>query len=75
MRFGGDFTYIQLNYAYGTYYQAVEALGNNTAGAMTLCSMPVASSKTASSQVRSFSSRLASMPRARCLARPTSTET
>ena len=27
MRFGGDFTYIQLNVAYGAYAQAVEALG------------------------------------------------
>ena len=29
MRFGGEFTYIQLNYAYGAYQQAVEALGGN----------------------------------------------
>ncbi len=28
MRYGGDFTYIQLNVAYGAYVQAVEALGN-----------------------------------------------
>ena len=29
MRFGGEFTYIQLNVAYGAYTQAVEALGAN----------------------------------------------
>jgi hypothetical protein len=34
MRFGGDFTYIQLNVAYGAYYQAIEALGVNTASSM-----------------------------------------
>lgn len=34
MRFGGNFTYIQLNVAYGAYYQAVEALGSNSANAM-----------------------------------------
>jgi len=31
MRFGGEFTYIQLNYAYGAYQQAVEAYGGNLA--------------------------------------------
>ena len=31
MRFGGEFTYIQLNYAYGAYQQAVEALGGDLA--------------------------------------------
>jgi hypothetical protein len=30
-RFGGEFTYIQLNYAYGAYQQAVEALGGDLA--------------------------------------------
>ena len=30
MRFGGQFTYIQLNYAYGAYAQAVEQLGEST---------------------------------------------
>jgi hypothetical protein len=29
MRFGGQLTYIQLNYAYGAYAQAVEQLGSN----------------------------------------------
>jgi hypothetical protein len=29
MRYGGEFTYIQLNVAYGAYQQAVEALGGN----------------------------------------------
>ncbi|MGA2813383.1 MAG: TonB-dependent receptor, partial [Candidatus Acidiferrum sp.] len=29
MRFGGEFTYIQLNVAYGAYQQAVEALGGD----------------------------------------------
>lgn len=29
MKFGGQFTYIQLNYAYGAYAQAVEELGAN----------------------------------------------
>jgi hypothetical protein len=29
MKFGGQFTYIQLNYAYGAYAQAVEQLGTN----------------------------------------------
>ncbi|HWF38922.1 MAG TPA: carboxypeptidase regulatory-like domain-containing protein [Candidatus Acidoferrales bacterium] len=28
MHFGGEFTYIQLNFAYGAYYQANEVLGN-----------------------------------------------
>jgi hypothetical protein len=28
MHFGGQFTYIQLNYAYGAYFQANEVLGN-----------------------------------------------
>ena len=31
IRFGGDFTYIQLNVAYGAYAQAVEALGSSLA--------------------------------------------
>jgi len=31
MRFGGDFTYIQLNVAYGAYQQAVEAYGGDLA--------------------------------------------
>ena len=34
MRFGGEFTYIQLNYAYGAYQQAVEALGGDLANSM-----------------------------------------
>jgi hypothetical protein len=34
MRFGGQFTYIQLNYAYGAYNQAVEALGSTSAQSM-----------------------------------------
>jgi outer membrane receptor protein involved in Fe transport len=34
MRFGGQFTYIQLNIAYGAYNQAVEELGTNTADSM-----------------------------------------
>ena len=29
MRFGGQFTYIQLNVAYGAYAQAVEQLGGS----------------------------------------------
>jgi hypothetical protein len=32
IRFGGEFTYIQLNVAYGAYTQAVEALGNDLPG-------------------------------------------
>ena len=28
MRFGGQFTYIQLNVGYGAYQQAIEALGD-----------------------------------------------
>ena len=34
MRFGGEFTYIQLNVAYGAYVQAVEALGANLPGGL-----------------------------------------
>lgn len=34
MRFGGQFTYIQLNYAYGAYAQAVEQLGGSTPQSM-----------------------------------------
>ena len=34
MHFGGLYTYIQLNYAYGAYAQAVEQLGPNFAGSM-----------------------------------------
>jgi Carboxypeptidase regulatory-like domain/TonB dependent receptor len=34
MRFGGQFTYIQLNFAYGAYVQAVEQLGGNTTQSM-----------------------------------------
>jgi len=34
MRFGGEFTYIQLNYAYGAYQQAVEAYGGDLAESM-----------------------------------------
>jgi len=34
MRFGGQFTYIQLNYAYGAYAQAVEALGGSATASM-----------------------------------------
>jgi hypothetical protein len=34
MRFGGEFTYIQLNYAYGAYQQAVEAFGGDLADSM-----------------------------------------
>jgi len=35
MKFGGQFTYIQLNQSYGAYAQAVEQLGNSGAGSMT----------------------------------------
>jgi len=34
MRFGGQWTYIQLNYAYGAYNQAVEQLGPTTSTSM-----------------------------------------
>jgi Carboxypeptidase regulatory-like domain/TonB dependent receptor len=34
MRFGGQFTYLQLNYAYGAYLQAVEQLGSSQADSM-----------------------------------------
>ncbi len=34
MRFGGQFTYIQLNYAYGAYAQAVEQLGSSQSTSM-----------------------------------------
>jgi hypothetical protein len=34
MRFGGEFTYIQLNVAYGAYTQAVEVLGGNLANSI-----------------------------------------
>jgi hypothetical protein len=34
MKFGGQFTYIQLNYAYGAYAQAVEALGGSATQSM-----------------------------------------
>ena len=34
MRFGGQFTYIQLNYAYGAYAQAVEQLGGSGPASM-----------------------------------------
>jgi len=34
MKFGGQFTYIQLNYAYGAYAQAVEQLGGSQAQSM-----------------------------------------
>jgi len=34
MKFGGQFTYIQLNVAYGAYAQAVEQLGPNTGASM-----------------------------------------
>jgi hypothetical protein len=34
MRFGGQFTYIQLNVAYGAYAQAVEQLGSNAQDSM-----------------------------------------
>ena len=34
MRFGGQFTYIQLNVAYGAYAQAVEELGTNSPDSM-----------------------------------------
>jgi hypothetical protein len=34
MKFGGQFTYIQLNVAYGAYAQAVEQLGNSANGSM-----------------------------------------
>jgi len=34
MRFGGDYTYIQLNVAYGAYYQATEALGSSAQNSM-----------------------------------------
>jgi len=34
MHFGGQFTYIQLNYAYGAYYQANEVLGNGLGPAL-----------------------------------------
>jgi hypothetical protein len=35
MRFGGQFTYIQLNVAYGAYAQAVEQLGTSSPDSMT----------------------------------------
>jgi hypothetical protein len=34
MRFGGQFTYIQLNYTYGAYQQAVEQLGSDGTDSM-----------------------------------------
>jgi Carboxypeptidase regulatory-like domain len=34
MRFGGDFTYIQLNVGYGAYFQPIEALGSALPNAM-----------------------------------------
>jgi len=34
MRFGGEFTYIQLNVAYGAYVQAVEVLGADLPGSL-----------------------------------------
>jgi Carboxypeptidase regulatory-like domain/TonB dependent receptor len=34
MRFGGEFTYIQLNVAYGAYQQAVEALGTGLSNSL-----------------------------------------
>jgi hypothetical protein len=34
MRFGGQYTYIQLNQAYGAYVQAVEQLGSTTSDSM-----------------------------------------
>jgi len=35
MKFGGQFTYIQLNYAYGAYAQAVEQLGEGISDGLT----------------------------------------
>ncbi len=35
MRFGGQFTYIQLNYTYGAYNQAVEYMGNSVGQGLT----------------------------------------
>ena len=43
MRFGGEFTYIQLNVAYGAYTQAVEVLGSDLSpSALIAWSMPAA---------------------------------
>ncbi len=40
MKFGGQFTYIQLNVAYGAYAQAVEQLGTGSSSSMADLSIP-----------------------------------
>jgi hypothetical protein len=56
MRFGGTWTYIQLNYAYGAYVQAVEQLGAGTQDS--LDDLLNVSGNTGGSQLISFQARL-----------------
>ena len=56
MRFGGTWTYIQLNYAYGAYIQAVEQLGAGTQDSMN--DLLNIAGNPAGSQLISFQARL-----------------
>jgi hypothetical protein len=56
MRFGGTWTYIQLNYAYGAYVQAVEQLGTGTLSSMN--NLLNVAGGTGGSQLRHFEARL-----------------
>ena len=56
MRFGGTWTYIQLNYAYGAYVQAVEQLGAGTQDSMN--NLLNVAGGAAGSQLTSFQARL-----------------
>jgi hypothetical protein len=56
MRFGGTWTYIQLNYAYGAYIQAVEQLGAGTQDSMN--DLLNVAGNSGGSQLISFQARL-----------------
>jgi len=74
MRFGGQFTYIQLDYAYGAYAQAVEQLGGTTQASWNDLTNTVGNMKgpggTYASQLVAFDARLYPQGQLPCVANP-----
>ncbi len=68
MRFGGQFTYIQLNVAYGAYAQAVEELGGTPQNSMD--DLVNAAGSAGGSQLIAFSARVDPQGQLPCVANP-----
>ncbi len=68
MRFGGTWTYIQLNYAYGAYIQAVEQLGAGTQDSMN--DLLNVAGNSIGSQLISFQARLDPQDKLPCHVNP-----